>query len=256
METLLVDRADGVVTVTMNRPKRKNAITAQMEDELITVVREVAATREDRVLVLTGADGEFCSGADLSDPGSLTNEGLFYMRRVGEMILGLHQLPKPTIAKVPGVAAGLGCNMALACDLILAADTARFSEIFARRGLSLDGGGTWLLPRLVGLHRAKELAFFADIVSAKEAAEIGLVNKVVPAGELDAVVDDWAKRLAAGPPLALSMTKAMLNNSFSSSLAQALEAEAVAQNVNFKTADMAEAMAAFVEKRDPRFTGQ
>src|SRR4051794_35018310 len=223
MQTLLLDRADGVVTVTMNRPKRKNAITAQMEDEIIEVLREVTANKEDRVLVLTGAEGEFCSGADLSDPGELTNDGLFYMRRVSEMILAIHQLPKPTIAKVPGVAAGLGCNLALACDLIVASDAARFSEIFARRGLSLDGGGSWLLPRLLGLHRAKELAFFADIVSAKEAADVGLVNRVVPAGELDAVVDDWARRLAAGPPIALSMTKAMLNNSFSSSLAQALE---------------------------------
>ena len=146
MDTLLLGRADGVVTVTMSRP-RKNAITVEMENELIDVLREVAARREDRVLVLTGADGEFCSGADLSDPGTLTDDGLFYMRRVGEMILDLHQLPKPTIAKVPGVAAGLGCNVALACDLIVAADTARFSEIFARRGLSLDGGGSWLLGR-------------------------------------------------------------------------------------------------------------
>jgi 2-(1,2-epoxy-1,2-dihydrophenyl)acetyl-CoA isomerase len=255
METLVIDRADGVVTVAMNRPQRKNAVTNTMCDELLTTLRDVAAYGEDRVLVLSGAGGEFCSGADLSEASDLSADGLRYMRRVGDVVLALHHLPKPTIAKVPGVAAGLGCNFALGCDLIVASDAARFSEIFAKRGLSLDGGGSWLLPRLVGLHRAKELAFFADVLSAKEAADIGLVNRVVPAGELDDAVDDWARRLAAGPPMALSMTKTMLNNSFSTSMAQAVEDEARCQNVNFKTADMAEAMAAFMQKRDPKFTG-
>ena len=135
------------------------------------------------------------------------------------------------------MAAGAGLNMALGCDLIVASDDARFSEIFAKRGLSLDFGGSWLLPRLIGLHKAKELAFFAEIISAKEAQEIGLVNRVVPAGELDAVVDDWARRLAAGPPLALSMTKTMLNNAFAVSMDQALEDEGRCQTVNFGTAD-------------------
>src|SRR3954468_9278464 len=202
METLLVDRADGIVTVTMNRPQRKNAITAQMEHELLDVFREVADTKTDRVLVLTGAGGEFCSGADLSDPTEITDNGLLYMRKVGEMVLALHDLPKPTIAKVPGVAAGLGCNLALGCPLIVASDAPRFTEIFARRGLSLDGGGSWLLPRLVGLHKAKELAFFADMLSASDAMALGIVNRVVPADALDSFVADWASRLAAGPPLA------------------------------------------------------
>jgi 2-(1,2-epoxy-1,2-dihydrophenyl)acetyl-CoA isomerase len=256
MNTVLIDRADGVVTLTMNRPERKNAITVEMTEALIAALREVAGRRDDRVLVLTGAGDEFCSGADLSAPSELTDDGLLYMRRVGEAVLALHQLPKPTIAKVPGVAAGLGCNLALGCDLIVASDAARFSEIFARRGLSLDGGGSWLLPRLVGLHKAKELAFFADILSAKEAADAGLVNRVVAHTELDAVVDEWARRLASGPPIALSMTKTMLNNSASLSMAQAVEDEARCQNVNFRTADMAEAMLAFAEKREPRFSGR
>jgi len=170
--------------------------------------------------------------------------------------LRLHRLAKPTIAKVGGVAAGAGLNLALGCDLIVASDDARFSEIFARRGLSIDFGGSWLLPRLVGLHKAKELAFFADVISAKEAEEIGIVNRVVPAGDLDAVVDDWALRLAAGPPIALSMTKTMLNNAFAVSMDQALEDEGRCQTVNFGTADTAEAMAAFLQKREPRFTGK
>jgi 2-(1,2-epoxy-1,2-dihydrophenyl)acetyl-CoA isomerase len=146
--------------------------------------------------------------------------------------------------------------MALACDLIVASEDARFSEIFARRGLSLDFGGSWLLPRLVGLHKAKELALLADMISAKEASEIGIVNRVVPATELETFVGDWARRLAAGPPLALSMTKSMLNNSFAASFDQAIEDEARCQTVNFRTADSAEALRAFSEKREPRFEGR
>ena len=155
-----------------------------------------------------------------------------------------------------GVAAGAGANMAFGCDLIVASDEARFTEIFARRGLTIDFGGSWLLPRLIGLHKAKELAFFADIISAKEAEAFGLVNRVVPAGELDAFVDDWAQKLAAGPPIALAQTKRLLNNAMSVTLEEALDDEGAAQTVNFATADTAEAMAAFLGKRDPRFTGR
>jgi len=255
METLFVDRADSVVTVTLNRPEKKNAINADMWDELLAVFDEVADRDDDRVLVITGAGDAFCSGADITGGVREARHGLPRMRHIGVAALRLHRLPKPTIAKVNGVAAGAGCNLALGCDLIVAADTARFSEIFSRRGLSIDFGGSWLLPRLVGLHRAKELAFFADIVSAQEACEMGLVNRVVPAGDLDAFVDDWARRLAAGPPLALSMTKTMLNNAFMVSMDQALEDEARSQTVNFATSDLTEAMQAFVQKRDPNFQG-
>lgn len=251
-----MERADGVVTVTLNRPHKKNAVNDAMWDELLATFEEVADRDDDRVLVLTGAGDAFCSGADLSDPAALTRNGLARMRHIGDAALRLHRLPKPAIAKVNGVAAGAGCNLALGCDLVVASDTARFSEIFARRGLSVDFGGSWLLPRLIGLHKAKELAFFAEVISAKEAVEFGIVNRMVPAGELDAFVADWAARLTAGPPLALSMTKTMLNNSFAVSMDQALEDEARSQTVNFATADMAEAMAAFAQKREPRFTGR
>jgi 2-(1,2-epoxy-1,2-dihydrophenyl)acetyl-CoA isomerase len=170
--------------------------------------------------------------------------------------MALHRLAKPTIAKVNGVAAGAGANLALGCDLIVASETARFSEIFARRGLSVDFGGSWLLPRLIGLHKAKELAFFAEVIGAAEAERIGIVNRVVPAGELDAFVDDWATRLAASAPMALSMTKTMLNNSLMVSMDQALEDEARSQSVNFSTSDFREAVSAFLEKRDPKFEGR
>ena len=255
-ETVLVDRADGVVTLTMNRPEKKNAANTTMWTELRTVFEQVAANADDRVLVLTGAGGAFCSGADLSDPSELAENGLQRMRRIGATALALHRLPKPTIAKVGGVAAGAGCNMALGCDLVVASEDARFSEIFSRRGLSIDFGGSWVVPRLVGLHKAKELAFFADVISAAEAERLGVVNRVVGAGELDAFVADWAARLAAGPPIALSLTKTMLNNSFMVSMDQALEDEARSQNVNFATADFQEAVAAFLQKRPPTFQGR
>ena len=191
-ETLLVDRADGIVTVTMNRPERKNAANGAMWDELLAVFREIGASAEDRVLVLTGAGGDFCSGADVSGMGGGEAHGLASMRHIAEIATALHRLPQPTIAKVRGIAAGAGMNMALLCDLLVAGDTARFSEIFARRGLTIDFGGSFVLPRRVGLQRAKELTLLADIIDAAEADRIGLVNRVVPDAELDAFVDGWA----------------------------------------------------------------
>jgi enoyl-CoA hydratase/carnithine racemase len=259
-ETLIVERSEGVVTVTMNRPARKNAANGLMWRELLAVFEDVATDRNDRAMVLTGAGDAFCSGADLGDAADVAGRPgdpyLVQMRALADVALRLHRLPKPTIAKVGGVAAGAGMSMALGCDLVVASDTARFSQIFSKRGLSVDFGASWLLPRFVGMHRAKELAFFADIISAQEAADFGLVNRVVPASELDAFVDGWAARLAAGPTLALSMTKAMLNNSFSLSMDQALEEESRSQAVNFGTADTMEALRAFVEKRDPQFQGR
>jgi 2-(1,2-epoxy-1,2-dihydrophenyl)acetyl-CoA isomerase len=258
METIEIARSEGVVTVTLNRPAKKNAVNATMWDELLAAFREVATNADDRVLVITGAGGAFCSGADLSpsEGDAPRPHQLTAMRHVNDVALALHRLPQPTIAKVPGVAAGAGANLALGCDLIVASDQARFSEIFARRGLSLDFGGSWLLPRLIGLHKAKELAFFTEIIDAKEAEALGLVNRVVPDGQLDAFVDDWARRLAAGPPIALAQTKRMLNSSFEVSLERALDEEGAAQTVNFSTEDTAEAMAAFLEKRSPEFRGR
>lgn len=248
-------RAGGVVTVTLNRPHRKNAATPQMWLELCEAFREIGRNPDDRVVVVTGAGGDFCSGADLTATGT-GRHSLAAMRDVGDAALALHRLPQPVIAKVRGVAVGAGCNLALGCDLVAAADTARFSEIFARRGLSVDFGGSWLLPRLVGLHRAKELVLLAEIHSAADMAALGLVNRVVPDAELDALVDGWAQRLAAGPPIALAQSKRLLNQSMTVTMEQALDDEAAAQSVNFATKDTLEAVAAFVEKREPVFRGQ
>ena len=261
METIDVTRSGtGIVAVTLNRPEKKNAINAAMWNELLATFRVIGSNETvDRVVVLTGAGGAFCSGADLSGGLNVSDRPrhqLYNMRHVTDVAMALHRLPQPTIAKVGGVAAGAGANLALGCDLIVASDEARFSEIFAKRGLSLDAGGSWILPRLIGLHRAKELAFFADIISAKEAEAFGLVNRVVPAGELDAFVADWAAKLAAGPPIALAQAKRMLNNSLEVTLEEALEDEGMAQTVNSASADTAEALAAFLEKRPPRFQGR
>jgi 2-(1,2-epoxy-1,2-dihydrophenyl)acetyl-CoA isomerase len=260
METLIVDRADGVVTVTMNRPDRKNAANGKMLVELRAIFEEVEDTPDDRAMILTGAGGAFCSGADLTDPSGPatdpTRSGLSRMRRLGDVALALHHVSKPTIAKVDGFAVGAGLSLALGCDLIVCSDRAKLSMIFSKRSLALDNGASWLLPRLVGLARAKEIALFGGMWSGEEALAIGLVNRVLPLDELDAFVDDWARTLAAGPPLALSMTKTLLHGSYNASMEQALEDEARCQALNFSTKDTAEAMAAFAQKREPTFIGR
>jgi 2-(1,2-epoxy-1,2-dihydrophenyl)acetyl-CoA isomerase len=178
------------------------------------------------------------------------------MRRLGDVALALHHVSMPTIAKVDGFAVGAGLSLALGCDLVVCSDRAKLSMIFAKRGLSLDNGASWLLPRLVGLARAKEIALFGGMWSGDEAAAIGLVNRALPLDELDAFVDDWATTLAGGPPLALSMTKTLLHASSMASMEQAVEDEARCQALNFSTRDTQEAMAAFAEKREPLFIGR
>ncbi len=258
LQTIIVERDNGVVTVTLNRPSKKNAANNVMWSELLATFRAIGASADDRCVVLTGAGGDFCSGADLwaGDDAAARQHQLARMRNVTEVAMSLARLPQPVIAKVRGVAVGAGMNMALGCDLVVASENARFSEIFAKRGLSIDFGGSWLLPRRVGLHKAKELALFADIINASEAERIGLVNRVVPDVELDAFVDGWAKKLAAMPPIAIAQTKRMLNNAMNVTLEEALEDEGTAQTVNFGPKDPAEAIAAFTEKRDPVFHGR
>lgn len=257
-DTLLFTPGDGgVLTMTLNRPEKKNAANSVMWDELLETFQQVKHDPEVRVFVITGAGDAFCSGADLGGGGDgPRRHQLAAMRHIHDIAIGLHELPMPTIAKVNGVAAGAGMNMALGCDLVVASDRARFSEIFARRGLSVDFGGTWLLPRLIGMHKAKELAFFADIIDASTAERFGIVNHVVAHDELDAFVDDWAARLAAGPPIALAQTKAMLNKSMTMTMDEALDNEGWAQTVNFSTADTREAVQAFLDKRSPEFKGR
>jgi enoyl-CoA hydratase/carnithine racemase len=256
MDNLSLERAGGVATLTIHRPERKNAMTPADWHRLGELVGEVAGHTEDRVLVVTGAGGDFCAGADMSATAASEQSPLTMVRDIGAAAEALYRLPKPTIAKVDGVAVGAGANLALCCDLVVATERARFSEIFARRGLSLDFGGSWLLPRIVGLQKAKELALLGDIIDAPTAHALGLFNRVLPVTEIDAFVDEWAGRLAAGPPIALSLTKALLDGAQALSFGQALEAEAQAQAINLSSTDGREAIRAFTEKRPAVFTGR
>jgi enoyl-CoA hydratase/carnithine racemase len=258
MSDLLVDRRDGVVTLTLNRPDTMNAITGEMWGGLEDVFAEVARNFDDRVLVVTGAGRAFCAGADLIEQGMPRTSGrrLEHMRGVGRSAAALRGIGKPTVAKVNGVAAGAGLSLALGCDLVIASDAARFSAIFVQRGLSIDYGGSWLLPRLVGIHKAKELALLADVIPAADAERVGIVNRVVPAAELDGEVDALVARLLTMAPVALSQTKHLLDQAMSTTFEDAVEAEAMAQVVNLGTPDAKEAVRAFMEKRAPEFTGE
>jgi 2-(1,2-epoxy-1,2-dihydrophenyl)acetyl-CoA isomerase len=254
MAEILVTRSDGLATVTLNRVEVRNAIHAGMWSELASIFDEIGSNSRDRVVVVTGAGGAFCSGADLSG-GRASGHPLWAMRDVGDAAMALHRLEKPTIARVDGPAVGAGLSLALGCDLIVATRRSRFSAIFAQRGLSVDFGGSWLLPRLVGLHKAKELVLLAGMFTADQAVEMGLVNRVTEDDGIDAVVDEWVATLLGGPPLGLSLSKTLLNQSFEASLAEALEAEARCQAINVTSSDAQEAFAAFREKRAPVFTG-
>ncbi|MEV7389092.1 MULTISPECIES: enoyl-CoA hydratase-related protein [unclassified Streptomyces] len=255
MSVLLTSDAGGVRTLTLNRPHRRNAIDAELWEALASALREAGDESTVRALVITGAGGAFCSGADISRP-VVDRHPLHRMRTLTEVTMLLHELPFPTVAKVTGVAVGAGWNLALGCDLVVATPEARFSQIFARRGLSLDCGGSWLLPRLVGLQQAKRLALLAETVDAEEARALNLVTWVVAADQMDAFVDDLTARLAAGAPVALAQIKALLDEGADRTLRDALANEARAQAVNFATADVWEAYTAFADKREPRFTGR
>jgi enoyl-CoA hydratase/carnithine racemase len=252
-KVLLSEDRDGVRTVTLNRPDRKNAINPQLWIELADALR--AAARDDlRALVITGAGGAFCSGADISTPEDIHPR--HKLARLTDVALALHELTIPTIAKVTGVAVGAGWNLALGCDFVVATPESRFCQIFSKRGLSVDLGGSWLLPKLVGLQHAKRLVLLADTIDAEEARSLGLVTWVKPADEIDAFVSDLAGQLAAGPPVALALSKGLLNDGANATLREALANEARAQPGNFATADSIEAYAAFAEKREPAFTGR
>ncbi len=250
---LLTDDDHGVRTLTLNRPHRRNALDAQLWEELADALR-AAARDTPRALVITGAGGAFCSGADVSTGETIHPR--HKLRRLSEVALALHELAVPTIAKVTGVAVGAGWNLALGCDLVVATPDSRFCQIFSKRGLSIDLGGSWLLPKLVGLQQAKRLVLLADMIDAAEAHAMGLVTWVKPADEIDGFVTELAERLAQGPSFALAQSKALLNDGACSTLRDAVANEARAQPGNFATADSVQAYAAFAEKRDPVFTGE
>jgi 2-(1,2-epoxy-1,2-dihydrophenyl)acetyl-CoA isomerase len=256
---LEIDDRGPVRWLTINRPDRRNAIPGNGWTELRDAFVDFGAS-EERVLVVTGVGGAFCSGADLdpADAEEMADVSGRHrrMKVVGAAALALHRLHKPTIAAVDGVAAGAGMNLALGCDLVIASQRARFSEIFVRRGLTVDFGGTWLLPRIVGPQRAKELSLTGRIVEADEALAIGLVVEVVDTESLEARVTEIAAALAAGAPMAQRFAKQGLDRSGEVSFEEALAAEGQSQAICFGTEDVSEGIAAFLEKRPPEFTGR
>ncbi len=262
-DATLVERDDGLVTVTLNRPEKRNAINDEIWNDLDQILTEVWRNPADRALLLTGAGETFSAGADLSggaagrarDDEPPRQSTLNEMRRVNEITLKLQRLPKPTIAAVDGVAVGVALGWVLACDLVVASDRARFCAVFSKRGLTVDGGTSWSLPRLLGTRRAKQMAFFGDMVDAADAEAWGMINVVVPAADLARVAGEWARRLASGPTTALSLTKRMIDGSDSLTYEQALEEEARSVHIAYGTKDLIEGMTAYLERREPNFRG-
>ncbi|MFJ9347262.1 enoyl-CoA hydratase/isomerase family protein [Streptomyces sp. NPDC101237] len=261
MDTVRYVTRERVAHLTLDRPDALNALTPDQRDHVVRLLDEASADPGIGAVVVTGTGRGFCAGADLRG-GATTAERLpgdvARTIRLGaqRLIAAVLDCEKPVIAAVNGTAAGLGAHLALACDLVLAAESARFIEVFVRRALVPDGGGAYLLPRLIGPHRAKELMFFGDALSAPEAERLGLVNRVVPDDELAGTARDWATRLASGPTRTLALTKHLVNASLDADRASAFASESTAQEINMTTRDAQEGLRAFVERRSPEFLGR
>jgi 2-(1,2-epoxy-1,2-dihydrophenyl)acetyl-CoA isomerase len=256
---------DHVCRVTLERPEAKNALTVEMRDQLVDTVRAARADADVRALLITGTGDAFCAGMDLgaSTVAQAGREG-FDTRATAEalrvgvqaFIRELWELDKPTVAAVNGVAVGPGAHLALACDFVLVQHATRFLWSFHRWGLVVDAGGAYLLPRLVGLPRAKAMVMLGEGCTGAEAVDLGLAYRCVEPDELDAEASELATRLAAGPTRALGLSKRLLNESFETGLADSLEREGAYQSLATTSGDLVEGMAAFKERRDPRFTGR
>jgi 2-(1,2-epoxy-1,2-dihydrophenyl)acetyl-CoA isomerase len=257
-ESVLRSTTDGVLTLTLNRPEALNSFTVEMKEELLKALKDAARDKEVRAIVLTGAGRAFSAGQDLKERqgADVADLGTELRLRYNPIILAMRRLEKPIVGAINGVAAGAGISIALACDIAIAAETATFIEAFSRVGLVPDTGSTWFLPRLVGSARAAEMMFTADPVDAATAERIGLINRVVPADQLMTEATSLAARLAKSAPIALALAKRALNRTYDMNLEEALDFEAQLQSVAGRSADHKEGVAAFVQKRPPRFTGE
>ncbi len=260
-ETIKLQLTGQVCLLILNRPDRMNALTVQTAKDFTAAVAE-ALERGARAIVLTGEGSAFCAGGDVREMQEIAGkEGRFDaffdepLKILNDAILLIRQTPVPFIAAVNGVAAGGGCSLALACDLVIAAESAKFNQAFVKIGLVPDCGGTFILPRLVGWKRATELMFTGDMITAQRAAEMGMINSVMPDGELMERVLKLADRLAKGPTAAIAQMKRMLDASAVNDLGTQLDLERQAQIEAGKTKDFAEGVSAFLEKRPPRFVG-
>jgi 2-(1,2-epoxy-1,2-dihydrophenyl)acetyl-CoA isomerase len=255
--------ADGIRRITLNRPEAANALRPVDRDRLIELLNEADEDHAIRVVVIAANGRHFCSGADVTGIAGAKSAGAKRatdsMRKImngaQRLVAAVLDCGKPVIAVVNGAAAGIGAHLALAADLVVAAEDASFVEVFVRRGLVMDGGGAYLLPRRIGMQKAKELAFFGDKLPAAEALALGMVNRVVPAAQLGAAADEFALRLAAGPTTAISLTKRLLNASPDGDRAAAFLAEAMAQEIQSTAEDSTEGVRSFMERRPPEFRG-
>ncbi|HEY1703835.1 MAG TPA: enoyl-CoA hydratase/isomerase family protein [Trebonia sp.] len=262
-DAVLCADAGGIRRITLNRPEAANALRPEDRNRVIDLLAEADESHDIRVVVLTANGRHFCSGADVggiakskaSGDKRVTDGMNKIMNGAQRLIAAVMDCGKPVIAAVNGTAAGIGSHLALAADLVVAAEEASFIEVFVRRGLVVDGGGAYLLPRLIGMHKAKELVFFGDKLPAADALALGLVNKVVPGAELAAAADEYAGRLATAPTSALSLSKRLFNASPDTDRAGSFLAEAMAQEIQSSADDSREGVRSFVERRPPEFRG-
>lgn len=258
-ETILYEISDGVAAITLNRPDKLNAFNDVMIQETTDAFKQAGRDDVVRCVTITGAGRGFSSGQDLKDVQDRGDEfsiGDHLRRGYNRLIRRMVSLEKPIVGGINGVAAGAGCSVAVACDLRIASDQAAFIQVFSKVGLVPDSGSTWLLPRLIGYARAYEMAVTADKVPAEKALQWGLVNEVVPADQLGEITSAWARRLAQGPTLAYGLTKRAMMRSWDVSLEEALEYEAMLQDVAAQSEDYEEGVQAFLEKRSPHYEGR
>ena len=259
---LLYETKDGIATLTLNRPERMNALGDTLREDLLDAITRTAADPEVRVAIITGSGKAFCAGGDVKamNEAKATGRERPLLDKIApsrdRTLLAMRDAPQPIIAAVNGAAAGAGMNLALACDIRLASTAAKFAQAFVRRGLHPDWGGTYFLPRTVGMARAAELIFTGDVIDAGEALRIGLVSRVLSPEELMPAALELARKIAAGPPIAIRLAKRALDRNAESDLRSALEFETFAQNACFDTEDAREGIRAFVEKRAPVFRGR
>ena len=257
-ETLKYTTVEGVTTITLNRPEVYNAFNDKLSFDLQDALKAASRDPETRVVVLTGEGKAFCSGQDLKDSGKVADKSFAdsLHKRYNPIIRRMREMPKPIIGRINGVAAGAGCSLALACDIVVAAEHVKFIEVFINIGLVPDSGSSFFLPDLIGYNKAFELATMGTHVLAPQAMEMGLINKVAPAEELDAAVKGYTDYFAVAPTKAIGQIKKMLQKAQTSSLSEMLEYEAYMQEIAGRSHDYREGVNAFLEKRKPQFKGE
>lgn len=251
-KSIILEKKEGIAKITFNRPEVLNALNNEIRSEFQAAMSDIQSDDSIKVVILTGAGRSFIAGADINELKALTMQQARKVVRLGEVI---ENLEKPVIAAVNGYALGGGCEIAMACDVIVASEYAKFGQPEINLGIIPGGGGTQRLPRVVGMHKAKEMVFTGDIIDAKEAERIGLVNKVVPAGELEATVRAIADKVASKSPVAVKLAKAAMNRGMRTNLETGLAYEKELYSLSHTTKDRAEGIAAFLEKRKPDFKG-